>query len=124
MPFKPSASGRFYLAAREGVLSSADGESWSLLRNAGGRTVGLAVDDNHLFSANQWSSTDRSAEGTDLGNWRVIAPPAALLGRPRRPYLGRCKVERKIRVDVSRKRIRFGLLRDFGANFRHDAHYT
>jgi len=87
MPFVPSASGNYYLAAMEGILRSSDGKAWSLIPNSGGRSVGLAMGDGHLFSSDQWSATYHTALESNLAVWSSVAPPSALPKDQGAPYL-------------------------------------
>lgn len=87
LPFYPSDTGNYYLAAMEGILQSVDGRSWTLLPGSGGRSVGLAMGGGRLYSADQWSAIYRTADESDLSNWTDIAPPAELPADQGAPYL-------------------------------------
>jgi hypothetical protein len=87
VPFAPSAQGNYFLAAMEGILRSTDGKTWSLLPSSGGRSVGFAMGDGHLFSADQWSNVYHRASESNLAAWTTIAPPAALPKDQGAPYL-------------------------------------
>jgi hypothetical protein len=59
----------------EGILQSTDGKAWSLIPNSGGRSVGFAMGDGHLYSADQWTATYHTAvEGSSAAGSTLPAP--------------------------------------------------
>jgi hypothetical protein len=78
--------GTYYLTSYDGIVRSSDGLSWSLIPNSGGRAVGFAVGDTHLYSSDQWSGTYHSAKISDPTQWTTFpAPPSP--GDQGAPYL-------------------------------------
>ncbi len=87
VPFLPSAGGRYHLASMEGILSSVDGRAWSLLPASGGRSVGLAEGNGHIFSSDQWAPNYHVADDTASATWTEIAKPTTLASDQGAPYL-------------------------------------
>jgi hypothetical protein len=86
-PFYPSnKTGHYYLSALEGMIESDDGMSWKLIPNSG-RSVGFAMGDGRLYSADLWTTTYRVANESDLTKWTVLPPPAGLAADTGSPYL-------------------------------------
>jgi hypothetical protein len=81
LPFFPNESDhRYYLPALEGILRStgSDGQSWSLIANSGGRTLGFAMGDGHFYSADAWSPSYHTASFADPSSWSTLAAPPGL----------------------------------------------
>jgi hypothetical protein len=87
LPFAPGPGGKYYLAAMEGVLDSADALAWSLLPSSGGRAVGLAFGTDRIFASDQWSPSYHVANSADPTTWTPIDPPAGVPSTQGAPYL-------------------------------------
>lgn len=91
LPFTPNpADGKFYLPSMDGIIQSTgpDGESWTLLPNSGGRSVGFVIGgDGKMYSADQWSTGYHVASQQDPSKWDVIPPPKDLPEGQGAPYL-------------------------------------
>jgi hypothetical protein len=87
LPFSPAPDGTYYLSAMEGILRSSDGETWSLIPNSGGRSVGFAMGNGHLYSADQWTTNYHAALETAPTVWTSLPTPAAVPSTLGAPYL-------------------------------------
>jgi hypothetical protein len=87
LPFSPSANGNYYLAAMEGILQSTDGKAWSLIPSSGGRSVGFAMGDGHLYSADQWTATYHTAVEGSSAAWSTLPSPMPIPADQGAPYL-------------------------------------
>jgi hypothetical protein len=69
--------GTYYLTTYSGIAKSADGHTWSLIPNSGGRSVGFASCNGQLYSSDQWGSGYHTASDADNTKWSVVPPPPA-----------------------------------------------
>jgi hypothetical protein len=88
LPFAPGPGGSYYLGGMEGVLTSADALTWSLLPKSGGRATGLAYATDRIFVSDQWTPTYHVGEAaTPTTMWTPIDPPAGVPSTQGAPYL-------------------------------------
>jgi hypothetical protein len=77
-----SASGTFYLPTGNGVIQSADGITWSLIPNSGGRHTTLIGTGEHLIAGDQWSLNYFIADEKNPTLWKALPqPPGAPSGQ-------------------------------------------
>jgi hypothetical protein len=81
-PFVPSPNGMYYLASEEGILTSSNGTTWSLITNSGGSAVGFAMGDGNLYAADQWTVSYHTASESNPTTWSTMTAP------PAQPYQG------------------------------------
>jgi hypothetical protein len=80
-PFVPAANGQYYLGSRSGVLRSADGLAWNHVPGTSGTLVMIAQGSTHVFAANQWQPSLRSARLDDDEQWTdLVTPPQIASG--------------------------------------------
>jgi hypothetical protein len=77
-PIQRDKNGNYYLTATQGVITSPDGLSWSLIPNSGGRKVGLIIGGGKLYAFDQWSASLRVAKENQPLNWTSMTPPPSL----------------------------------------------
>jgi hypothetical protein len=86
-PFLPAADHHYYLGSYEGVVTSADGVSWSLLPGLAGRVVGVTSSPDQVFVADQWAPSFHAASFSDLSTWSSLDAPMTLGPSDGAPYL-------------------------------------
>jgi hypothetical protein len=81
LPFYPNElDHRYYLSAIEGILRStgSDGQSWQLIPNSGGRSLGFAMGDGHFYSADPNTPTYHTATFADPTMWSPFPAPTGI----------------------------------------------
>jgi hypothetical protein len=75
-PFVPAANGKYYLGSRNGVLRSANGETWERVPGTDGAMVMIAQGRRKLFAANQWQPLLKWTNLDHDESWSELpAPP-------------------------------------------------
>jgi photosystem II stability/assembly factor-like uncharacterized protein len=77
-PFSPASNGQYYVGSRNGVLRSANGETWERVNGTNGSLVAVAYGSKSVFAADQWQPTIKRASLDKDESWSDLPAPPQL----------------------------------------------
>jgi len=84
-PITRTSDGTYLLTSSQGLVTSADGLTWSLVPNFNKRLVALTLNGGRLYATDAWSMGIYTALETDYRTWTTVPPMQGLpddLGAP------------------------------------------